>query len=84
MSTAYDVKYPKDMTQYSGTGTINWAESTIHSAVDCVETYARAETARFCTLDVRDRLRPGMEAQTVVISPDNACVWPKLFRPWQT
>jgi hypothetical protein len=47
MSTAYEVKYPKDMTRDSGAGTINWAESTIHSAVDCVETYARAKPLNF-------------------------------------
>jgi hypothetical protein len=47
MSTAYDVKYPKDMTQYGQSETIHWAESTIHSVVDSVEAFARAKPLEF-------------------------------------
>ncbi len=47
MSTAYDVKYPKDMVEHSGSGTMNWAESTIHSVVDSVECFARAKPLEF-------------------------------------
>ena len=47
METAYEVKYPRDMVQASGTETVNWAESTIHSVVDCLEDYARARPLSF-------------------------------------
>ncbi len=47
MSTSYDVQYPKDMLQYSRSDKVNWAESTIHSVVDCVEGYARAKPLQF-------------------------------------
>ena len=47
METAYDVRYPKDMIRKSGNEPTNWAESTIHTLVDCVEDYARAKPLSF-------------------------------------
>jgi hypothetical protein len=47
MSTAYDVKYPKDMMVAGGLETSNWAESTIQSVVDSLEDYARAKPLSF-------------------------------------
>ena len=47
MSTAYDVRYPQDMMAASGVETSNWAESTIHSVVNCLEDYARAKPLSF-------------------------------------
>ena len=46
METAYDVTYPKDMMQTSGTPA-HWAETTIHSVVDCIEDYARTRPLSF-------------------------------------
>jgi len=46
METAYET-YPKDMVQAAGTDTANWAESTIHSVVGCIEDYARAKPLSF-------------------------------------
>ena len=47
METAYEMTYPKDMVHAAGTDTANWAESTIHSVVDCLEDYARAKPLSF-------------------------------------
>jgi len=47
MATAYDVQYPKDMMRRSRNDSANWAESTIHMVVDCVEEYARARPLPF-------------------------------------
>ena len=47
MSTAHEVKYPEDMVTSSGINTDNWAESTIESAVSCVEDYVRAKPLSF-------------------------------------
>jgi hypothetical protein len=47
METAYEVSYPKDMVQAGSTHPANWAESTIHSVVDCLEEYARAKPLSF-------------------------------------
>ncbi len=47
MATAYDVQYPEDMTSLSRDGSPNWAESTIHTVVDCIEDYARAKPLSF-------------------------------------
>jgi hypothetical protein len=47
METTYDVSYPKDMVEAARTDTQNWAESTIHSVVDCLEDYARAKPLSF-------------------------------------
>jgi hypothetical protein len=47
METAYDVKYPRDMVRAGSTPPANWAESTIHSVVDCLEDYARAKPLSF-------------------------------------
>ena len=47
MSTSYDVKYPENMVSASGVDTSNWAETTIHSVVDCIEDYARAKPVSF-------------------------------------
>ena len=47
METAYDVSYPKDMVQAGSALPSNWAESTIHSVVDCLEDYARAKPLSF-------------------------------------
>jgi hypothetical protein len=47
MSTAYDVRYPKDMMAAGGLETSNWAESTIQSVVDSLEDYARAKPLSF-------------------------------------
>ena len=47
MSTSYEVRYPDNMVQ-AGTGeNAHWAESTIHSVVDCIEDYARAKPVSF-------------------------------------
>jgi hypothetical protein len=46
METAYDVKYPRDMVRASSPPA-NWAESTIHSVVDCLEDYARERPLSF-------------------------------------
>jgi hypothetical protein len=47
METAYDVTYPKDMMRSANAAPANWAESTIHSVVDCLEDYARAKPISF-------------------------------------
>jgi hypothetical protein len=47
MTTTYDVKYPENMVQAAGIDTSNWAETTIHSVVECVEEYARAKPVPF-------------------------------------
>jgi hypothetical protein len=47
MSTAYEVKYPNDLGDYRLKGTVNWAESTIHSVVHSVESFARAKPLEF-------------------------------------
>jgi hypothetical protein len=47
MTTAYDVKYPENMTRGVDIDTSNWAETTIHSVVDCIEDYARAKPVSF-------------------------------------
>ena len=47
MSTAYDVKYPEDMLVAAGVEQGNWAESTIHSVVNCLEEYAREKPLSF-------------------------------------
>jgi len=47
METAYEVQYPKDMMRKSANHPANWAESTIHTLVDCVEDYARAKPLSF-------------------------------------
>ncbi len=43
MSTAYDVKYPENMMSAAGVDRENWAESTITSVLDSLESYARAK-----------------------------------------
>ncbi len=47
METTYDVKYPDDMVNSGVAQSANWAESTIHSVVDCIEDYARARPLSF-------------------------------------
>ncbi len=47
MDTAFDVRYPKNMVTASGAESVNWAESTIHSVVHCLEDYARARPLSF-------------------------------------
>ncbi len=47
METTYDVKYPDDMVRSGEAQSVNWAESTIHSVVDCIEDYARARPLSF-------------------------------------
>ncbi len=47
MTTTYEVKYPENMVQAGGIDTSNWAETTIHSVVDCIEDYARAKPVPF-------------------------------------
>jgi hypothetical protein len=47
METAYDVSYPRDMMEAAGEPAPNWAETTIHSVVDCLEDYARARPLSF-------------------------------------
>lgn len=47
MTTSYEVKYPDNMVQAGGIDTSNWAETTIHSVVDCIEDYARAKPVPF-------------------------------------
>jgi hypothetical protein len=47
METAYNVTYPKDMVRAAGSDTVNWAESTIYSVVDCLQDYARAKPLSF-------------------------------------
>jgi hypothetical protein len=47
METTYEKTYPTDMVHAAGTDTTNWAESTIHSVVDCLEDYARAKPLSF-------------------------------------
>ena len=47
MTTAYEVQYPKNMTKAARYHASNWAESTIHSVVDCLEDYARAKPVSF-------------------------------------
>jgi hypothetical protein len=46
METANET-YPKDMLRAAGADTVSWAESTIHSVVDCLEDYARAKPLSF-------------------------------------
>jgi len=47
MTTAYDVQYPEDMVRVVQHPAPNWAESTIHSVVDCVEHHARTRPLSF-------------------------------------
>jgi hypothetical protein len=47
MSTAYDVQYPKDMVRAVQHPADNWAESTIHTVVDCIEHQARTRPLSF-------------------------------------
>ncbi len=48
MNTAYEVKYPANMSTSSNNNDMSqWAESTIHSVVDQIETYARAKPVPF-------------------------------------
>jgi hypothetical protein len=47
MTTTYNVRYPNDMVHAAQSPAPNWAESTIHSVVDCVEDYARAKPLSF-------------------------------------
>jgi hypothetical protein len=47
METAYEVQYPENMMRATRSDPVHWAESTIHSAVDCIEDYARAKPLSF-------------------------------------
>jgi hypothetical protein len=47
MNATYEVKYPDNMVSAGGVDTSNWAETTIHSVVDCLEDYARAKPVSF-------------------------------------
>jgi hypothetical protein len=47
METAYEVTYPEDMTRHALHGAPNWAQTTIHTVVDCIEDYARAKPLSF-------------------------------------
>jgi hypothetical protein len=47
METAYDVTFPENMTRHVAHETPNWAQSTIHTVVECIEDYARAKPLSF-------------------------------------
>jgi hypothetical protein len=47
MTTAYDVKYLKDMVQGSEAQAPSWAETTLCLVVDSIEDYARERPLSF-------------------------------------
>ncbi len=66
MATAREVHYPDDMLWEARAEPAHWAESTIHSAVGCIEDYAQCETTGVWPVDFRNRVRAGLEAQALV------------------
>jgi hypothetical protein len=47
MVTLPEVEYPADMLQAARMEPANWAESTVHSAIDYIEDYARSQPLTF-------------------------------------